>query len=294
MIKEEKDMWICKQEEANYPQRLKYFENMPEKLFVKGKLPDENKKSVAIVGARSCSYYGRTQAYEFARKLAENGVQIISGMAMGIDGWAHRGALDGGGETFAVLGSGVDICYPRQNADLYRKIPQQGGILSEYEPGDQPLAWHFPLRNRIISGLADLVLVIEARKKSGSLITVEYALEQGRTVYALPGRVGDALSEGCNHLIFQGAGIAKSVEIIMNELEISVKLNKKLNENSKIRLASREEMVYSCVDLSPRHMDEILLRAGLEPAETQAILLKLELEGLVNEPIKNYYARAGG
>ena len=239
-------------------------------------------------------YFEKHGGYEFAKEFASCGVQVISGLARGIDGWAHKGAIDGGGETFAVLGCGVDICYPSQNINLYREIQKKGGIISEYEEGEKPLGWHFPLRNRIISGLADIVLVIEAKKKSGSLITVEYALEQGKSVYALPGRVGEALSEGCNNLIFQGAQIAKNVEIILEELEILDKMTKEKNKKTEIRLARKEEMVYSCVDLKPKHLDEIIKLTDLELLEVQEILVKLELMELVTEPIKNYYARAGG
>ena len=281
-------------DDVEYPDKLRNFKDRPKRLYVKGKLPDPNRKSVAIIGARMCSYYGRTQAYEFAKEFASCGVQVISGLARGIDGWAHKGAIDGGGETFAVLGCGVDICYPSQNINLYREIQKKGGIISEYEEGEKPLGWHFPLRNRIISGLADIVLVIEAKKKSGSLITVEYALEQGKSVYALPGRVGEALSEGCNNLIFQGAQIAKNVEIILEELEILDKMTKEKNKKTEIRLARKEEMVYSCVDLKPKHLDEIIKLTDLELLEVQEILVKLELMELVTEPIKNYYARAGG
>ena len=221
---EKEKIFCCSKTGKAYPDKLRCFEDMPEYLYVKGKLPDSRKKSVAIVGARRCSSYGSSQAYYFAKELSRFGIQIISGMARGVDGWAHRGALDGGGETFAVLGNGVDICYPRQNMDIYRRIPFRGGVLSEYEPQTPALPYHFPRRNRLISALADLVLVIEAGKKSGSLITVNFALEQGKTVYALPGRLGDTLSEGCNNLIFEGAGIANSVDIILDELQISEKL----------------------------------------------------------------------
>ncbi len=291
---EREEIFCCPKTSRAYPDRLRCFDDMPEYLYVKGKLPDSRKKSVAIVGARRCSNYGSSQAYYFAKELSLFGIQIISGMARGVDGWAHRGALDGGGETFAVLGSGPDICYPRQNIDIYRRIPLQGGILSEYEPQTPALPRHFPRRNRIISALADLVLVIEAGKKSGSLITVNFALEQGRTVYALPGRLGDALSEGCNNLIFEGAGIANSVDIILDELQISDKLKADLEAKSNFRLASREEMVYSCLDLRPKYLEEIFLQVELNPGEIQEILLKLELKGLVAEPVKNYYARTGG
>ena len=205
--------------DPDYPRRLRALGSMPEKLYLKGELPGDE-PAVAIVGARQCSNYGRRQARRFGRALAEKGVAIISGMALGIDACAQEGALEGGGKSYAVLGNGVDICYPPGNRKLYEALIKKGGILSEYEMGSEPLSWHFPIRNRIISGLADIVLVIEARKKSGSLITVDYALEQGRTVFALPGRAGDALSDGCNLLIAQGAGIACSPESILEELEL--------------------------------------------------------------------------
>ena len=156
--------------------------------------------------------------------LSEHGVQVISGMAAGIDAEGHKGALEGGTPTFAVLGNGVDICYPSSSRGIYRRIPQKnGGIISEYEPGTRGRAYHFPARNRIISGLADLVLVVEAKEKSGSLITASCALEQGKMVYAIPGAVNDALSRGCHKLIYDGAGIAYSPEILLDEWGLSVK-----------------------------------------------------------------------
>lgn len=274
-----------------YPRRLLWHKDMPHQLFVKGSLPREDQPTVAIVGARMCSYYGQTQAFEFARALSQAGVQIISGMARGIDGHAHRGALAGGTPTFAVLGCGVDICYPRSNYDLYRKIPEKGGMLSELPMGYEPLARNFPLRNRIISGLADLVLVIEAKKKSGSLITVDCALEQGKTVYALPGRVSDELSYGCNLLIAQGAGIACTAEDLLEELGIPSGKSDKLLRNSQIRLESQKNMVYSCLDLQPQNLNHILEKIPLSPEEVMGILLELQLEELVVEPMKNYYAK---
>ena len=210
---------VCKTDDA-YPRRLRELASMPEELYVIGELPDDSQPSVAIVGARMCSGYGRRTAYEFGRILAGKGVQVISGMASGIDSSAQEGALDGGGKSFAVLGGGADVCYPRGNTTLYNRLKEQGGIISEQPAGTAPLSFYFPARNRIISGLSDLVLVVEAKSRSGSLITVDFALTQGRTVYAVPGRVGDALSDGCNYLIAQGAGIAYAPEAILNELQI--------------------------------------------------------------------------
>ncbi len=215
----DREMRCIRKGDPEYPERLRPYERMPERLYVRGDLPDPSRKSVAVVGARACSAYGRAEALRFAGTLARNGVQIISGLALGIDSWAHIGALEAGGRTVAVLGSGADVCYPVSHGELYRRILEtDGGILSEFEPGTPPLPHHFPLRNRIISALADAVLVIEARRRSGSLITVSYALEQGKPVYAVPGRNGDAVSEGCNRLIADGAGAALDPGTILEEL----------------------------------------------------------------------------
>lgn len=288
------EIWKCRKFEEKYPKRLSVYENMPQTIYVKGRLPLENTKTVAIVGARICSHYGAYQAYRFAKELAQQGVQIISGMAKGIDANAHKGALDAGGTTFAVLGCGVDVCYPKQNQRLYDEIMKKGGVLSEFDNQTPPFAGNFPKRNRIISGLADLVLVVEAKKKSGSLITANYALEQGKTVLAIPGRVDDALSEGCNLLIADGAGIANSVESILSELQIFPKKKEDFPCKSKIWLASHEEMVYSCLGLQPKNIEEIFQEIPLKLGEIMEILLKLELEGLIMEPVKNYYTRTGG
>ena len=207
--------------QEGYPERLMPFADMPSRLFVRGALPADEQKTAAIVGARICTAYGKSQAAFFAQVLAANGVAVISGLACGIDAAAHEGALRGKGKTFAVLGCGVDICYPKQNYPLMRRMLENGGgVLSEFPPGAEPLPWHFPIRNRVISALADVVLVIEAKEKSGSLITADYALEQGKTVFALPGRTTDATSRGCNRLIAQGAEIAISPETILEELGV--------------------------------------------------------------------------
>lgn len=294
-MEEKGNIWCCTRFESAYPGRLLAYEGMPGAFYVKGNLPDEERKTVAIVGARACSTYGAHQAYHFGKSLAEHGVQVISGLARGIDGKAHLGALDGGGKTFAVMGCGVDICYPAEHRRLYeRMIREGGGVLSEFDNGTPPCGRNFPQRNRIISGLADLILVVEAKARSGSLITASYALEQGKTVYALPGRVGDALSEGCNRLIGDGAGIAYSVETILEELKISFGKQEDLQRKNKIRLASQEEMVYSCLGLYPKNIEEIVHEMPFSAREISGILLNLELKGLIEEPVKNYYARAGG
>lgn len=210
---------LIRKGDDGYPSCFLNYPRMPGSIYVLGTLPDPSVKTVAIVGARNCTAYGRNQAEYFGRAFARRGVQVISGMAYGIDSWGQTGALDGGGRVWSVLGTGVDVCYPRQNYPLYRRIIREGGgIISEYPPGTLPDAWHFPIRNRIISALSDAVLVVEAQLKSGSLITADYAMEQGKIIYAVPGRNGDSSSEGCNRLIAQGAGIAWAPEAVLEEL----------------------------------------------------------------------------
>lgn len=212
------DVRIVKKGDPEYPSRLRELPGMPAVLYVIGRFPDEEAPSVGIIGARKASHYGKRTAEDFGRFLAARGVQIISGMAEGIDSCSQCGALDGNGSSFAVLGQGVDICYPSTSRNLYEMLKTRGGLISENPPGTKPYSWTFPARNRIIAGLSDILIVVEARSRSGSLITVDFALEQGKTVFAVPGRVGDHLSDGCNQLIYDGAGIACSPEVILEEL----------------------------------------------------------------------------
>lgn len=204
--------------DPEYPNRLKNISGAPKELYVLGGLPEEGRLSVAVIGARDCSEYGKFVARELGTVLGGSNISVISGMARGIDGISQEAALNAGGSSYAVLGCGVDVCYPEANRQLYERLKISGGIISEYPPGSQVLAWHFPPRNRIVSGLADVVVVIEARVKSGTLITVDMALEQGREVYVAPGRVTDRLSDGCNRLIKQGAGILLSPEEFLREI----------------------------------------------------------------------------
>lgn len=204
----------------HYPAKLLSIPARPFGIFVKGKLPDVRQRSLAIVGARDCSEYGQYVARHFAEKMAQNGVAVISGLARGIDGIAQRAAMEAGGESFGVLGSGADICYPKSNEKLYRMCMERGGIFSTYLPGTPPTPNLFPPRNRIISGLSDGILIIEAREKSGTIITADLALEQGKDVFVIPGRVTDRLSDGCNSLIRQGASLIQSPEQLLEELHI--------------------------------------------------------------------------
>ena len=274
-----------------YPKKLTNISQPPYALYVKGSLPRENQVSVAIVGARRCTHYGEQIALEYGEALASEGIQIISGMARGIDGAGQRGALNAGGATYGVLGCGVDICYPRENIGLYMDIQQKGGIISEQIPGQPPLPAYFPERNRIISGLADVVLVIEAKEKSGSLITADMALEQGKDVYALPGPVTSSMSQGCHRLIRQGAGILISPEDLLIELGINiVNQGQIIDKNEKV-LESTENMVYSCLGLFPKGMSQLLEETGLNVQELLEQLITLEMKGYVKEISKYYYVK---
>lgn len=278
-------------QEKTYPQTLKYIYQAPYGLYYRGKLPEKSRQTVAVVGARNCSEYGRSVAKNTAYMLAQSGVEVISGMALGIDGAAQTGAIQAQGATYGVLGCGVDICYPKQNQSLYEKIPENGGIISEYRPGTMPRPVFFPSRNRIISGMADIVIVVEARKKSGSLITADFALEQGKEIYAVPGRLGDKLSEGTNHLIQQGAGIFLGVEELLKEMNILT--DRKEGSSKKIEkiLENFERLVYSCLDLTPRNLEELMRNTGLSLGELIRILNTLREMGYISEVYKNYFIR---
>lgn len=274
-----------------YPTRLKQISAPPYAIYGKGRLPDEEKLSVAIVGARECSPYGKEMARWFAKSLASVGIQNISGMAKGVDGAGQLGALQVGGATFGVLGCGVDICYPRENIELYTMLEKNGGILSEQPVGMKPFPQFFPARNRIISALSDVVLVMEAKERSGSLITADMALEQGKDVYALPGPANSQLSRGCNRLIKQGAGILLSPEELLEELGIAYREKGEKCEENKIPLESTENLVYSCLDLYPKNINELADLTGMKIPALLNVLVSLELQGYISEFSKNHYIR---
>lgn len=286
-----KDIQYIRQGDEGYPEKLLFHKGMPKGLYVLGRLPDSKRPCVAIVGARRSSAYGNETARYFGAELAAAGVQIISGMAWGIDGQAHAGALEAGGDSFAVLGSGVDVCYPAGHRRLYEQMKKMGGILSEQPPGMPPCSGHFPARNRIISALSDLVLVVEARKKSGSLITADFALEQGKDIYAVPGRLTDELSQGCLNLIKQGAGVADSPQTILEALGISVKTGAAGEKETKILLAKDENIVYSWIRLQPVSLEELVRKTGFPASKVLSALVGLELKGCIREVHKNDYVR---
>ena len=274
-----------------YPSSLKEISAPPYALYVKGELPREEQLSVAIVGARECTTYGEVMARQYAETLADAGVQIISGMARGIDGISQKSALATNGMSYAVLGSGVDLCYPREHYALYTELQKQGGVISEQPLGMQPLPQFFPARNRIISGLSDVVIVIEAKERSGSLITADMALEQGKDVYALPGPSNSILSKGCHNLIRQGAGILLSPKELLEELGIFHKKKMKNATENEILLESPEKLVYSCLDFYPKSLNQMMEETGFTISAMMQIIMNLEFKGLIKEISKNYYVK---
>lgn len=289
--------YICCRDER-FPKKLKEIYDTPSGLFFRGSLPDMKRPCVAIVGARDCSSYGKAAADYFARELSQKGIQIISGMARGIDSIAHEAALDACGDTFAVMGCGIDICYPASGIELYENIISRGGVISEYPVGVKASAVNFPMRNRIISGICDAVIVVEARVKSGSLITADLALEQGREVMAVPGRITDKLSFGCNELIKNGAVPVTDISDVERILGITCtdvdKEKEVLNggeDKIKFRLASYEKIVYDKLCLKPMHVEEIAAEAGMRYQDAKSILMKLMIYGVVAQVARDYYIR---
>ncbi|MBP5533023.1 MAG: DNA-processing protein DprA, partial [Lachnospiraceae bacterium] len=273
-------------DEKEYPARLRDIPDAPPFLFYRGELPGKDKPAVAMVGSRKCSIYGREMCLKFSESLAAAGIEIISGMAAGVDGFAHRGAIKAGGKTYAVLGCGVDVCYPAMNRDIFDALSgktdkgifaeedkksgdekKYGGIISEYYPGDKALPYNFPQRNRIISGLCDILLVVEAGKKSGTFITVDHALEQGREIFAIPGRIGDTVSDGCNSLIKNGAMMATEPDDIIEELkshyEMLLTVEKRKKKTVKEKLSAEEKEVYERLQPVPIGINEISVLTGV-------------------------------
>ena len=278
----------------DFPDKLKAIPSAPFGIFYIGHFPESFDKSVAIVGARRCSEYGRSMATELAEELSKRGYIIISGMALGIDNASHVGALRNDGVSVAVLGCGVDICYPRGNIRTYNSIQDKGAIISEYYPNTQPVAYNFPPRNRIISALANQVIIIEARDKSGSLITADFALSQGRDVYALPGRINDTLSYGCNKLIGQGASIITSISGFISDIE-EVKIHTLLTPSgdgeNKLFLEKEDSLVYSCLDFYPKSIEDIVNESTLELMRALSSLMNLCDMGYAKEAFVNQYVR---
>lgn len=269
--------------DADYPEPLKTIVDPPALLYLRGRLPA--RPGLAVVGARKASDRGRRWTRELCRQLSTAGLVVISGLARGIDTAAHLGCLDGHGATVAVLGCGIDQVYPPENRQLAEQIVESGAILSEYPPGSAPLAGHFPGRNRLISALSSGVLVVEAATGSGSLITVEFALEQGREVFAVPGNPGAEISSGTNQLLKDGAHLvteaADITEILFPGWIGSCPPDSL--EQIPEQLGDREKSLYKSLSFEPMHIDELTRKSALTPMEVSDILLHLELAGWIEQ-----------
>ena len=265
--------------DKEYPSLLKEISDPPPFLYLKGTLPNSS-TSIAIVGSRRASDYGISVTTRFSRELAEQGVTIVSGLALGVDAAAHRGALQLSGTTVGVLGCGIDQIYPPENRQLYREMEEKGAIVSEFAPGTQPDAPNFPRRNRIISGMSRGVLVVEAAERSGSLITARFALEQGREVFAVPGNINFRASRGTNSLIKEGAKLVETVADIMGELPPGGNLPQWARKQH-FNLSPDEEKLTVLLAEKPLQIDELTVRSGLTVPAVSAMLLRLELQGAV-------------
>jgi DNA processing protein len=265
-----------------YPTRLKEIDQPPPVLYLRGELTTEDSWAVAVVGTRRVSAYGRQVAEEVASFLATNGVTVISGLARGVDAIAHQSALKAGGRTIAVLGCGVDRIYPPENAQLAEKIMTGGALVSDYAPGTPPDAANFPPRNRIISGLSTATVIVEAGETSGALITAQFAVDQGREVFAVPGNIYAPQSKGTNRLIAQGAHPMLSVRDLLDVLNLT-----RVTEQRFVRKVlpadETESKLMSVLTHEPLHMDEIRNQTGLPIERVSATLVMMELKGMVRQ-----------
>lgn len=259
--------------DAEYPRLLAAIHDPPPGLFVRGCGSDEllSQPAIAVVGARACSAYGRSVARSLGRELAAAGLVVVSGMARGIDGEAHRGALEASGITVAVLGCGIDRDYPAAHAELARRICERGLIVSEYEQGIEPAPWRFPARNRIIAGLSEAAVVVEARERSGALITADFALEEGRDVFAVPGEITSNLSAGTNALIRLGAVPVTCTEDVLELFDLEPA------EPESASLGLEAQTLLERLRDGALTADELVRASGVDPAQASAALIELEL-----------------
>ncbi|RMG03940.1 MAG: DNA-protecting protein DprA [Nitrospirae bacterium] len=266
-----------------YPQALKEIPDPPPLLYTLGSLEQEDRFSLSIVGPRNPTDYGIRVANMMATALSRSGITIVSGMARGIDTAAHIGALQSGGRTIAVLGSGINVPYPPENRGLMKQIARQGAVISEFPPGTLPEKGNFPRRNRIISGLSLGVLVVEAAKKSGALITAQYAVEHNRDVFAVPGMITSGRSAGTNKLIRSGAILVERPEDILEEIAPQLKGYLKEEKRKNLKLTEEEQKVVSFLSPEPVHIDEIKRATGVPTERLLALLTGLELRGIIEQ-----------
>lgn len=274
----------------DYPALLREAPGPPPILYYRGQIIETDTVAVAIVGTRKVTAYGREMAYRIAYDLARAGVTIVSGLALGVDGVAHRAALEADGRTLAVLGSGIDVIYPGRHRDLARKIEQQGAVITEYAPGTPPDRFNFPPRNRIISGLSRGVVVVEAPERSGALITVDFAAEQGRDAFAVPGPVHAPASAGCHRILREGATLVRSAEDVLEDLHIRA-IDRDEPQDPPVTLSTEERRLLSVLTSQPQHIDDIAAQLGSTVNDVSGELMMLELQGSVQSGGGGYYSR---
>ncbi len=277
-------------DDAEYPDNLRQVPLSPPVLYVRGQLVDEDRLAVALVGTRQASAYGREVARRLGQELAQNGITVVSGLALGIDAIAHEAALAAGGRTIAVLGSGVDQIYPLQNRKMAQAMLTQGALVSEYPLGTRPEASNFPPRNRIISGLSLAVVVVEAGQRSGALITAKFAAEQSRDVFAVPGSILQPSSAGCNALIQDGASPLLSVADLLDQLHLERAAVQK-EARQTIPADPTERRLLEHLSSEPIYLDEIVRGAAMPAAQVSSLLAMMELKGLVRQVSSMRYVR---
>jgi DNA processing protein len=266
---------------TNYPSWLKNIDHFPPVIFSRGNILPEDEVAIAVIGTRGATVYGKEIARRFAGDFAKAGATVISGLARGIDTEAHIGALQNNGRTIAVLGCGIDICYPPENGDLMKKIIEHGAVISEFDIGTPPFAQNFPKRNRIVSGLAKAIVAIEAKEKSGVMNTVRWALEQNKDVFAIPGNIYSKTSYGTNRLIKDGAIPVTSADEVLDYL--GMKHTKQDRETKEILLDNAEKAVWEALSFEPIYLDSIAERIDQPTSTILNVLLKLEIKGYVKQ-----------
>ncbi len=293
--------------DPGYPTLLKKIYDPPPVLYIKGDICKSDNLSIAIVGSRRCSIYGREQASKFAHLLSSAGFTVVSGMARGIDTYAHQGALSGQGRTIAVQGCGLANIFPRENEKIYEHISQNGAVVSELPMEAEPLAENFPPRNRIIAGLSLGTIIIEAGLRSGSLITARMAMENNREVMAVPGKIDSPLSSGSNKLIKDGAMLVDSIEDIVKALgyigekikdhvtqtstAVAEELERPKIDAGELSLSKDERIIYDCLSKDPLHLENLIEEVDIAPGAVNASLISLQLKGLVNQLPGNMFQR---
>lgn len=271
--------------DEDYPESLYNIPDRPAILYYRGKLKSEDKLSIGIVGSRKATAYGKWACERFTRELSEMGITIVSGLATGIDTYAHKMALESGGRTIGVLGNGLDIIYPKNNHKLYNELANNGCIFSEYPLGTEPFPYNFPQRNRIISGLSLGIIVIEAKEKSGSLITAHHGLEQGKDIFAVPGNINSIYSGGTNKLIKDGARPLLDIDDIIEEIyELQIICQERKKSGFDFSdLSIDEEKIMKIIIEGPVHSDNIVIKTGIDISTVMSILTGLELKGMIKE-----------